>query len=246
MILLMSGDVRIAWGVTGSGTYLRETFDVMLSLKEKYNVKITTFLSEAAEEVIRIYGLSDLLSKISPGGYYEEVITTSNTGKSCVHSGRFNRGQYKLLIVSPATSNTVAKIVYGIADTIVTTIVSQALKGGTPVIILPSDLSTETTIPCRIDRDKCNACMVCIDGCPYKAIDVVEGKPRINLLVCRGCMKCVTICSEGAIKCWERISIKVRRLDLENISKLREIEGIHVISNPREIISKFIALILHD
>lgn len=44
-----------------------------------------------------------------------------------------------MLIIAPATANTVAKIVHGIADTLVTNAVSQTAKGDTPIYILPVD-----------------------------------------------------------------------------------------------------------
>ena len=46
--------------------------------------------------------------------------------------------------------NTVAKIAYGIADTLITNCVAQAIKGGTPVVIYPVDQelgSRETQVP---------------------------------------------------------------------------------------------------
>lgn len=49
-------------------------------------------------------------------------------------------GRYDLLIIAPATANTVAKIAHGIADTLVTNAVAQTAKGGTPIYILPVDL----------------------------------------------------------------------------------------------------------
>jgi flavoprotein len=48
-------------------------------------------------------------------------------------------GYYDFLLIAPATANTVAKIVYGIADTLVTNAVSQTAKGKTPIFVLPVD-----------------------------------------------------------------------------------------------------------
>jgi len=229
-------NINIAWGVTGSGTFLRETFEVFKRIKRDFNVRITTFLSKAAEEVVRIYGLKDALDVVSPGGYYQEVITEVNAGVSCVYSGRFTLGRYKALFIAPATSNTVAKIICGISDTVVTTIVSQAIKGAVPVYILPSDVSEETTIPCYIDRRSCIGCMECIDVCPYKAISLVESLPRINLLKCYGCRVCEEICPVNAISCFEKAKIKIRDVDRENINKLKTLDGITVIEKPSSIL----------
>ena len=54
-------------------------------------------------------------------------------------AGPLQMGHYDFLLIAPATANTVAKIVYGIADTLVTNTVSQTAKGKTPIFILPVD-----------------------------------------------------------------------------------------------------------
>ncbi len=236
-------EIRIAWGVTGSGTFIRDIFKLMLELKSRFKeFKISTYLSRAAEEVIRIYGLLKYLNLISPGGYYEEVITEDIAGKSCVYSGRFNMGRYRMLVIAPATSNTVAKIVYGIADTIVTTIAAQALKSNTPLLILPSDVSTETEVPCYIDRVICNKCMRCINICPYNAIELIDEYPRINLLKCYGCRVCEENCPVNAIKCFHKIRITIRDIDSENIKRLTMMNNVTVVDNVRELESKILEL----
>ncbi|MBS7650117.1 MAG: bifunctional phosphopantothenoylcysteine decarboxylase/phosphopantothenate--cysteine ligase CoaBC [Candidatus Bathyarchaeia archaeon] len=47
-------------------------------------------------------------------------------------------GKSDLVLVAPATANTIGKIAYGIDDTPVTTVVTTALGSGTPVIIAPA------------------------------------------------------------------------------------------------------------
>ena len=54
-------------------------------------------------------------------------------------AGPLQKGDYDFLLVIPATSNTVAKIVMGIADTLVTNSVAQANKTSIPIYILPVD-----------------------------------------------------------------------------------------------------------
>ena len=63
-------------------------------------------------------------------------------------------------MLTPATSNTVAKIVYGIADTLVTNCAAQAMKSGVPCYIVPVDQEDDVVseMPYTIDRTKCGAC----------------------------------------------------------------------------------------
>jgi flavoprotein len=47
--------------------------------------------------------------------------------------------KYEFLLIAPATSNTVAKIVNGIGDTLITNSAIMSLKAFVPVYILPTD-----------------------------------------------------------------------------------------------------------
>ncbi len=49
-------------------------------------------------------------------------------------------GNIKKVVVAPCTSNTIAKLVYGIADSLCTNLVAQAQKTGTEVWVLPTDV----------------------------------------------------------------------------------------------------------
>ena len=63
--------------------------------------------------------------------------------------GRFYQGRYARLVVAPATSNTVAKMVCGISDTLVTNIYAQAGKCRVPSIVFACDTAPamETEAP---------------------------------------------------------------------------------------------------
>ena len=115
--------MRIGFAFTGAGHLLKESVQVAEKLAEDHEV--TIFLSGAAEEVLKMYGLYDMVVSLT-GGKYRELATDSNQKFSFPITGRLSLGKYDLLIVSPATANTVSKIVYGIADTLVTNAVAQA------------------------------------------------------------------------------------------------------------------------
>lgn len=53
-----------------------------------------------------------------------------------------------------------------------------------------------------IDMDKCSGCQICVDTCPYHAIEVVQYDghmvSKVNEIICKGCGTCVAACPSGA------------------------------------------------
>ena len=232
--------MKLSWGITGAGHFLRESFEVFKRLKKSSSdLKVTTFISRAGEEVIRMYGLENDLNIISEGSYLEEIFLEREQGSSVPKTGRFLLGKYDALIVSPATSNTTAKVVYGIADTLITNAVAQAAKGGVPVYMVPVDITgtIKSRMPYFIDREICMKCEICPprENCPENAIT-----EQIDLLKCSGCGFCVRLCSYGAIR-GGITGLKVRDIDAKNVKLLREFEGITVLEKPRMIFDR-----IHD
>jgi len=239
----------IAWAITGGGAYLRECVDVMEYVKKEFNLKVTIFLSRWGYEVVRIFGVLPRLKSIASGGYYEEFLVED---EGMYYVGRVNMRKYLAVIIMPATANTVAKIVYGIADTVVTALFAQAEKSLVPIVILPTDIPDSdgyvvTELPCRIDRSVCSVtnCRVCEPTikCPVKAITVVDSYPRIDLSKCVGCELCMKLCPYKAIKCWEEVKLIPRPIDLENISKLSRLRNVIIVRNPLDVIEKIKSLI---
>ncbi len=232
---ILAGEINmnIAWGITGAGHLLQESYDGMRALAQKH--QITTFVSGAGEEVLRMYGLLDKLNEISGGEYLREIIFESEAGASAPKAGRFLLKKYDALIVSPATSNTVAKIVHGIADSLITNAVTQANKSGTPVYVVPVDLSGEVTspLPYHIDRELCKKCDECPpkDKCPEHAIS-----DQIDLLKCTGCGVCIDLCPHDAIK-GGNVMLKVRDIDAHNVKTLRSMNSITVLDHPSKILT---------
>ncbi len=235
MIHNSDSKLKLAWCITGAGHFLRESFEVFRELKEdNKELLVTSFVSHAAEEVIKMYGLEKALSRISGGGYLEECFFERMQGASSPKAGRMLLQKYNALFVTPATSNTIAKLAYGIADTLVTNAVAQAVKGNVPVYIVPVDIegSIESRMPFFIDREICKRCQLCPPAreCPNFAIS-----DQIDLLRCNGCGYCVKICSYGAIR-GGLTKIKVRDVDSKNVKILSELEGITIINHPRKVL----------
>jgi len=125
------GKKRIAWAITGAGHFLEESVGALLK-----HETVDVFLSGAAEEVLRMYGLRTRIK--APG---VRIYQENKAGFPLL--GRFSAGVYSVLVVAPATSNSVAKFIHGIADTLVTNLFAQAGKSRVPVIVYPTDLMPE-------------------------------------------------------------------------------------------------------
>jgi dihydromethanopterin reductase (acceptor) len=121
---------RWAWAVTGSGHFLTESLAILRSLED-----VDLFLSRAAAEVLRMYRIElDL-----PKGCQVFRDTTA----SAAPVAAFYHGVYHTVVVAPATSNTVAKCVLGISDTLVTNVFAQAGKCRVPGIVFACDSAPE-------------------------------------------------------------------------------------------------------
>jgi hypothetical protein len=66
-----------------------------------------------------------------------------DTAASAPPVGNFYYGVYHTLIVAPATSNAVAKFVYGISDDLVSNVFAQAGKCRIPIIVFACDTAPE-------------------------------------------------------------------------------------------------------
>lgn len=126
----------ICWVITGAGHFLRET--VALLEEDMLGRDIDVWLTKAAVEVAARYLVLDRLKSSSHGILYE-------TGASSQGIVGFASGRYDLLVISPATSNTVAKCALGIADSLASTFFSQADKCGVRSIFLPTDCEGDIT-----------------------------------------------------------------------------------------------------
>ena len=118
---------RLAWGFTGSGHYVKECLELARQFPD-----VDLFLSNAAAEVLNMYGheLSSLRERFR--------IFRDNTA-SAAPVGLFYHGHYHSFVLAPATSNTVAKCVFGISDTLITNVFAQAGKCRVPSIVFACD-----------------------------------------------------------------------------------------------------------
>jgi flavoprotein len=151
----------------------------MKEVQEEYNVKLTVILSKEGAAVVKWYKKWLALTEAV------EKVKVEKTPNIPFYAGPLQLGKFDLFLCCPVSANSVAKIVYGIADTLVTNCVAQAIKGGQIVYIFPSDQDTEPIVTSRPD-----------------------GSPLV---------------------------LKIRDVEIENITKLKIMEGIVVISDFSEI-----------
>src|ERR1017187_4339635 len=112
MPLKQTEQKRFAWALTGSGHHLRECLDIIDGLED-----VDLFLSKAAVEILQQYGY-----KHSVGRVFQDKTA------SAVPVELFYHGVYHTVVIAPTSSNTVAKMVCGISDNLVTNIFAQAGK----------------------------------------------------------------------------------------------------------------------
>jgi len=125
--------LRIAWGITGCGDYLKESLEIMKEVSREYDIDVKVFLSRAGEMVVKWYRLFNDLKTSFPKTYIEKSPNIPFL------VGDLQLGKYDFLIIMPSTSNTVAKIAGGISDTLLTNAAAQAMKAKVPVYIFPAD-----------------------------------------------------------------------------------------------------------
>ncbi len=121
---------RWAWVLTGSGHFFVESFALIHTL-----VHCDVFVSKAANEVLRMYGL-----KLD---FPDTMRVLHDKTASAVPVGGFYHGDYHSVVIAPATSNTVAKCVAGISDSLPTNVYAQAGKCRVPSIVFACDTAPE-------------------------------------------------------------------------------------------------------
>ncbi len=170
---------KIMFGITGTGYVLQDSIDLMKELQDNYDVDITVILSKEGAAVVKWYKKWLLLTETV------KKVKVEKTPNIPFYAGPLQLGNYDMFLVCPVSANSVAKIVYGIADTLITNCVAQAIKGGQRVYLFPSDQDTEPIVTTRPD-----------------------GSP---------------------------LTLKIRDIELENIKRLKNLEGVQVISDFSEI-----------
>ena len=126
----MSEKKKWAWVLTGSGHFFNESIELINYIKD-----VDIFVSKAAEEVLVMYKKKGKISK--------EIKIYRDNSASSVSVGKFYKNHYHTLVMAPTSSNTVAKCVYGISDSLASNIFAQAGKCKVFCIFFPCDTAPE-------------------------------------------------------------------------------------------------------
>lgn len=159
---------RVAWGITGAGDRLAETIAAMETLAATHRVEITVVLSKAAVMVVRWYKLQDRLESVATA-----VLTEKNANAPFI-VGDLQTGLFDCLVVAPASANTVAKIVHGIADTVITNAVAQTAKTNVPIYVLPVDQQEGTTVTTLPDGSRLELKVRAVDAANAGALAAMQ------------------------------------------------------------------------
>ena len=121
---------RWSWVLTGSGHFFSESIGMINKLSD-----VDLFISKAAEEVLVMYKKKGMINN--------DVKIYNDNSASSASVGKFYKGAYHTLVMAPTSSNTVAKCVYGISDTLATNIFAQSGKCRVECIFFPCDTAPE-------------------------------------------------------------------------------------------------------
>lgn len=228
----------VAWGITGAGAYLYESIEAIKTLVRITHV--TVYVSRAGRVLLKSYGFLDELLSAMKTDYPSGIVFEDEESASYPLAMRVYRGVYGSVVISPASLNTVSKIIHGISDSLVSNLVIHALKSGLRVYIVPVDLfEIKSTIPLVIDRVKCNLCSECIAStvCSTSALTKDRvAKVKLNLAKCNKCGLCRNACPHGAILLDVELVVKPHSYYSRIVSRLYEIDGVTVAESPSEVL----------
>jgi archaeoflavoprotein AfpA len=126
---------KVAWGISGSGDRLPETFQVMKEVANLLHdrVVIQVYLSKAGIQVVKYYHMLNDLENT-----FNKLHSEINPNSPFL-AGAIQLQKFDFFLIAPATGNTVAKISLGIADTLLCNAAIMAMKSFVPVYVMPSD-----------------------------------------------------------------------------------------------------------
>jgi len=138
---------RIALCITGSVAAIKSP-EIARELI-RHGADVTPIMSD---------GAMDFITPLLMEWATQNDVITKLTGRM-EHIKLIEKGPQKidLLLIAPATANTLSKIASGISDSLVTLIASSALGSGIPIVVAPSmhaSLWSNSVVKLNLDRLK--------------------------------------------------------------------------------------------
>jgi len=79
--------------------------------------------------------------------------------------------------------------------------ISQALGAAARAcMVLSKDEIEAEGITASVNPNRCTGCELCIQVCPFGAIEKIDSKAKVNEALCKGCGTCNAVCKSGAIQ----------------------------------------------
>ncbi|MFW9904617.1 MAG: flavoprotein [Candidatus Thorarchaeota archaeon] len=246
----------VLWCYTGAGHFFEEIFDLILDLNRN-SIPICFVFSNAGALVANRYGLFWKLIRSDYRKEYahfifEEVVAKYNI-QDLLQEANFSytilpkdptfsavvalaNSEIPYIIACPLTANTASKLVLGVADSLISNLLSAGRKAGKKIGILPTDSKQQrikTKLPTR-QINPSSTTQFDITVCKFKAIEETNTAEIIySPQYCVGCQACVkkfpNIFSYG-----DKIEINVRKIDSDNIQRL--CTEFTVFNSPSEIL----------
>lgn len=159
-------DKRIVLCITGSVAAV-QCSEIARELM-RHGAQVFAVMSEMAQKIIHPY-----LMEWATGN----PVTTELTGKieHVALTGEYPKGRADLILVAPATANTISKIACGIDDTVVTSVVSAAFGLELPMLVVPAMHESMYRHPIVVENMKKLTAL----GVEFVEPRIQEGKAKI-------------------------------------------------------------------
>jgi heterodisulfide reductase subunit A2 len=79
------------------------------------------------------------------------------------------------------------------------TVCQASAAAAKAIALLSRDRLEHSPAVASVWTSNCTGCGMCVDVCPYEAVNLAEGKANVNNVLCEGCGTCAATCVRGAI-----------------------------------------------
>ncbi len=169
--------------------------------KPNGNLRIRAFDVDLGMPIELEVDMAVLATAIEPAPGTEKLSRIFNV--SCGYEGFLKEVHTKLYPVETSAAGVfIAGCAQGPKDIPESVAQARAAASAAAAMVIPGQITFEG-IKAEIDPDKCSSCGICLNLCPYGAINLVEkdGKyvAQVKAVLCAGCGTCAAACPSRAI-----------------------------------------------